>query len=124
MSIIVAVRTLTHAPALHVQVGRSRSYTPAQEDIGYQLKYELTFIERARPHVDLGRTQSAITERVRPIPTPPARSMVPVVPPDPAVQALPWGQSSPNRFTVLSYNLLADLYAKAGWGFVVAGKHL
>eukprot|EP00199_Chlamydomonas_sp_CCMP681_P000237 CAMPEP_0119108246 /NCGR_PEP_ID=MMETSP1180-20130426/13547_1 /TAXON_ID=3052 ORGANISM="Chlamydomonas cf sp, Strain CCMP681" /NCGR_SAMPLE_ID=MMETSP1180 /ASSEMBLY_ACC=CAM_ASM_000741 /LENGTH=547 /DNA_ID=CAMNT_0007093841 /DNA_START=156 /DNA_END=1799 /DNA_ORIENTATION=+ len=97
----------------YVEVGRTRGYIPTQDDIGYQLKYELTFIERQRPFHDLGRTQSAVTERVRPIPTPPARQMIPVVAADPATKALPWGQSSPNRFTVLSYNLLADLYAKA-----------
>lgn len=47
------------------------------------------------------------TSRVRPAPNPPQRSLVQLGPPAPAVSSL-------GRFTVLTYNLLADLYAKVG----------
>ncbi len=53
----------------------------------------------------VGRTFSVRSERVRPAPLPPSRAMVPLPPPKGAPLA-PGG-----RFTLLTYNLLADLYA-------------
>ncbi len=87
-------------------MGRSRAYTPTSDDVGYVLKFEVTIVDKAHPYADLGRgaTQSVCTARVRPAPNPPVRSMVTIVPPS--------QQSSGGRFTVMTYNLLADLYAK------------
>ncbi|KAG2423839.1 hypothetical protein HXX76_014999 [Chlamydomonas incerta] len=91
-----------------IEVGRTRAYTPTSDDVGYVLKFEVTVIDKLHPYAaDLGRThtQSVCTARVRPAPNPPVRSMVQMVPPS--------QQSNAGRFTILTYNLLADLYAKA-----------
>ena len=53
----------------------------------------------------VGRTFSVRSERVRPAPQPPSRSLVQLPPPQ-GVPLAPGG-----RFTLLTYNLLADLYA-------------
>eukprot|EP00798_Chlamydomonas_sp_ICE-L_P010483 gene10483-8447_t len=88
-----------------VEVGRTRIYTPCQEDVGYVLKYEVSVVNRLHPYTDLGKMQLAYSTRVRPLPTPPIRQLLQLLPPvSPAVQA--------GRFSVLSYNMLADLYAK------------
>lgn len=90
-------------------MGRTRAYTPTSDDVGYVLKFEVTVIDKLHPYAaDLGRThtQSVCTARVRPAPNPPVRSMVQMVPPS--------QQSNAGRFTILTYNLLADLYAKVG----------
>ena len=53
----------------------------------------------------VGRTFSVRSERVRPAPQPPSRELVPLPPPKGRPLA-PGG-----KFTLLTYNLLADLYA-------------
>ena len=79
--------------------------------MGYVLKYEVSVIDKLQPHADLGRgrSENAYTSRVRPAPNPPTRHLVQLLP--------PVSQSVANgRFTVLTYNLLADLYAKVRLG--------
>lgn len=56
----------------------------------------------------VGRTFSVRSERVRPAPQPPSRELVPLPPPKGRPLA-PGG-----KFTLLTYNLLADLYATVG----------
>lgn len=90
------------------QVGRSRKYTPVQEDVGFVLKYECAMLDPAHPYIDLGRPSLAFTSRVRPAPNLPVRNLVPL----PLPGASKAGSGS--RFTLLSYNMLADLYAKVG----------
>lgn len=92
---------------LLAQVSRSRKYTPAQDDVGFVLKYECSIFDPNHPYIDLGRPMLAFTSRVRPAPNLPVRNLVPLpLPPGVA-------KGGPNsRFTVLSYNMLADLYAK------------
>lgn len=90
-----------------VEVSQGRVYTPTQEDVGYILKFEVSVVDRIHSYTDLGKMQFCYTSRVRPLPTPPTRHLVQLVPP-PSLQT--YGSS---RFTMLSYNLLADLYAKA-----------
>jgi hypothetical protein len=90
-----------------LQVSRSRKYTPANDDVGFVLKYECGIFDPSHPYIDLGRPMLAFTSRVRPAPNLPVRNLVPL--------PLPQGvaKGGPNsRFTVLSYNMLADLYAK------------
>lgn len=98
---------------LHVraQVGKGRAYTPAHDDVGYTLKFEMCIVDRNHNVVSdakVGVPTSLYSSRVRPIPNPPQRALVRLVPP---VQT-----HAGNRFTVLSYNLLADLYAKVTRG--------
>lgn len=57
-----------------------------------------------------------LTQRVRPAPNPPQRSLVPLVlPNDNNIQ-------NNGRFTVLTYNLLADLYGKVRRSRVAVGS--
>lgn len=86
-------------------MGTSRFYTPTQDDIGYTLKFEIAVIDRTRPpHLaEVQRAAPVYTQHVRPSPQPPTRHMVQMQPPT----SLPGP-----RFTILTYNLLADLYAK------------
>ena len=86
-----------------VEISRSRTYTPTAEDVGCILKFECTAHDIASAYPDIGKAFSIVTARVRPSPLPPRRAMIPVAPIRPAVKK--------GRFTVLTYNLLADLYA-------------
>ena len=88
-----------------VEVGRGRTYLPAPEDVGCILKFECTAHDVASAYQDVGKTYNIITARVRPTPSPPKRSLVPITPPHASV--------AKGAFTVLSYNLLADLYAQS-----------
>lgn len=56
-----------------------------------------------------GRPLEAFTTRVRPAPNLPLRAMVALPPP-------PGTPPSGSCFTLMTYNLLADLYAKVGEG--------
>ncbi len=91
---------------MHAQVSKARNYTPTNEDMGYTLKYECTALDVNRPYVDMGRPGTVFSARVRAMPNPPTRSYVPLKPPH-GVQTTPAG-----KFSVLTYNMLADLYAK------------
>lgn len=86
------------------QVGKGKSYTPAEEDIGAILKVEVTPIDKIGNPVETSSPFCLATARVRHMPVPPQRSMVPL----PNVKHL---SSTEGTFTVLTYNILADLYA-------------
>lgn len=85
-----------------VEVGRNRSYTPSPEDVGHILKYEVTPFD-SHNGTELETPTCVLTSRVIPIPTPPTRNMLPV---EGSATT-----SAPSNFTVLTYNVLADLYA-------------
>lgn len=90
-----------------IEVARTRTYTPTFDDVGYVLRFQCHMVDRHHPsYVDPSKIQVVDTSRVRPSPNPPARSMVQLMPAPPSM-----GYSG--RFSLLSYNLLADLYAKA-----------
>ena len=78
-------------------------YTPGTEDVGTVLKCEVVAIDSASAFGELGKTFSVATARVRPAPLPPNRSLTPLPPPKNVVTT--------GKFTALTYNLLADLYA-------------
>ena len=88
-------------------MGKGRLYTPLQDDIGSILKCEVVSIDSASPFAEHGKTFSMSTARVRPTPSPPKRTLAPISP-------APYTPQSANRFTALTYNLLADLYATVG----------
>jgi len=100
-----------------LQVSRSRKYTPAQDDVGFVLKYECSIHDPSHPYIDLGRPTLAFTSRVRPAPNLPVRNLVPLPLPPGAAKAGP-----NSRFSVLSYNMLADLYAKVGRWWSCGGQ--
>jgi len=83
-----------------VMVGHSRAYTPSADDIGHTLKFEVTPCDTNRNVEDAPSIVN--TGRVIPLPNPPTRKMLPV-------EDSPTNSSS--RFTVMTYNVLADLYA-------------
>ncbi len=85
------------------QVGKGRLYTPCADDVGSVLKCEVVAIDSASAFGELGKTFSVATARVRPAPSPPKRALTPLPPPKAVVAA--------GKFTALTYNLLADLYA-------------
>ena len=88
-----------------VEVGNQRCYVPTQDDVGCVLRYECTAYDSASAYPDIGKTFSILTARVRPAPACPTRNMVTMKPCRPIVKR--------GKFTVLSYNVLADLYASA-----------
>jgi len=113
-----------------VEIWCNRRYTPTLEDVGCCLKYECTLVYTtagknsvyangsysngpatsngfpAGPDSSRHYKMSKETARVKPAPSPPDRVMIPL-------NAGP-RISREGRFTVLSYNLLADLYASQG----------
>lgn len=95
--------TYSNSGEAWVEVGRERTHVPGPDDVGCILKFECTAHDVASPYPDVGKTFSIITARARPAPCPPRRSLVRITPAAPSVTR--------GRFTLLSYNLLADLYA-------------
>lgn len=95
--------TYSNSGEAWVEIGRERSYCPTPDDVGAILKFECTAYDAASPYPEIGKTFSIITSRVRPAPAPPRRALVPLTPPKPCVTR--------GKFTLLSYNMLADLYA-------------
>lgn len=95
--------TYSNSGEAWVEISKNRVYVPTADDVGCILKFECTAHDVASAYPDIGKTFSIITMRVRPAPAPPRRVMVPFTPSKPTV--------SRGKFTVLSYNLLADLYA-------------
>jgi len=85
------------------QVGKGRSYTPSPEDVGSSIKCEIVPVDSSSHFNETGAASSASTGRVRPVPLCPQRALVPVPPPR--------GGNPAGKFTALTYNLLADLYA-------------
>lgn len=85
------------------QVGKGRQYHPAAEDVGSSLKCEVVPVDSSLQYNEAGTAQSACTARVRPVPLSPQRALIPL--------PTPRGSSPAGKFTALTYNLLADLYA-------------
>ena len=93
------------------EVGRSKTYTPSAEDIGHVLKFECVVID-AETKLPSGPVNSLLTSRVIPAPSPSPRCLVPVSGVDVIGNLDSNGRaSSSGSFTVLSYNILADVYA-------------
>jgi CCR4-NOT transcription complex subunit 6 len=85
------------------EVGRGRVYVPTPDDVGATLKFECAPHDVASPYPEAGKAFSLVSARVRPAPDPPRRALLALPPAGPVV--------AKGRFTLLSYNLLADLYA-------------
>eukprot|EP00884_Botryococcus_braunii_P017342 jgi/Botrbrau1/4291/Bobra.0390s0031.1 len=100
---IKANNTFSTGGETWIEVGKGKSYTPAEDDIGAILKVEVTPIDKNCNPVEVSSPYCLATARVRQTPVPPQRSMVPL----PNVKHI----SAESTFTVLTYNILADLYA-------------
>lgn len=93
------------------EVGQGKTYTPTAEDVGHVLKLECAAVDGstgrqvALPH----QTQ---TSRVIPAPSPTPRRLISVNAMDGLAAIEMEGRTAaPGTFTVLSYNVLSDLYA-------------
>lgn len=96
------------------EVGQGKSYTPTADDIGHVLKLECTVVNASN---GLGVTlaSTVLTSQVIPAPSPTPRRLFSLHSADgfPAAQNLEGRSVAPGTFTVLSYNVLADLYARS-----------
>eukprot|EP00252_Welwitschia_mirabilis_P025065 TRINITY_DN7692_c0_g2_i1.p1 TRINITY_DN7692_c0_g2~~TRINITY_DN7692_c0_g2_i1.p1 ORF type:complete len:605 (-),score=99.99 TRINITY_DN7692_c0_g2_i1:477-2291(-) len=93
------------------EVGRSKTYTPTSDDVGHILKLECMPVD-AVSGTPLGPSTTLLTNRVIPAPSPTPRRMIPVNSMDGISNLdLEGRSSSAGTFTVLSYNVLSDIYA-------------
>lgn len=95
------------------EVGRSKTYTPTADDIGHVLKFECVVVD-AETKLPVGHVSTLLTSRVIPAPSPSPRRLIPVNGVDMMIGGHldPEGRvSSAGTFTVLSYNILSDVYA-------------
>ncbi|KAL5976719.1 Carbon catabolite repressor protein 4 1 [Asimina triloba] len=93
------------------EVGRSKTYTPAADDIGHILKFECVAVD-SETRIPVGPISTLTTSRVIPAPSPTPRRLIPVTGMDMIGHLESDGCiSSSGTFTVLSYNILADVYA-------------
>ncbi|KAL6141561.1 hypothetical protein ACLB2K_059849 [Fragaria x ananassa] len=93
------------------EVGRSKTYTPTADDIGHVLKFECAVVD-VETKVPVGHANPILTSRVIPAPSPSPRRLVPVNGVDVMGHLDSDGRISSNgTFTVLSYNILSDVYA-------------
>ena len=93
------------------EVGRGKTYTPTAEDIGHVLKFECVAVD-AEKILQVGLPSTIMTSRVIPAPTPSPRHLIPVSGVDVMAHLdLDGRTASSGTFTVLSYNILSDVYA-------------
>ncbi|KAK3227153.1 hypothetical protein Dsin_007015 [Dipteronia sinensis] len=93
------------------EVGRSKTYTPTADDIGHVLKFECVVVD-AVTKLSVGHPSTLLTSRVIPAPSPSPRRLIPVNGAEVMGHLDSDGRiSSSGTFTVLSYNILSDVYA-------------
>ncbi|KAK6945403.1 Endonuclease/exonuclease/phosphatase [Dillenia turbinata] len=93
------------------EVGRSKTYTPTADDIGHVLKFECVVVD-AETKLPLGHPSTLSTSRVIPAPSPSPRRLISVSGLDVVAHLESDGRIlSAGTFTVLSYNILSDVYA-------------
>lgn len=93
------------------EVGRSKTYTPTADDVGHALKLECVAVDAATG-IPVGLASTLHTSRVIPAPSPTPRRMIPINAVDGIANLELEGRTAASgTFTVLSYNVLSDLYA-------------
>ncbi|XP_075475483.1 carbon catabolite repressor protein 4 homolog 1-like [Primulina tabacum] len=93
------------------EVGRFKTYTPTADDIGHVLKFECIVID-VETKLSVGPASTLSTSRVIPAPSPCPRRMISVIGIDvPGHLDLDSRISSAGTFSLLSYNILSDVYA-------------
>lgn len=87
-----------------MQVGRGRQFTPSDDDCYSTLKVDVVVVDSMSrtPYLEIGKTFTSATARVRLAPKLPKRALIPL--------ASPKASTAPGKFSVVTYNLLADLY--------------
>ncbi|OWM82631.1 carbon catabolite repressor protein 4 homolog 1-like [Punica granatum] len=94
------------------EVGRSKTYTPTAEDIGHALKFECVVVD-SETKLPVGQANTVLTSRVIPAPSPTPRRLIPVSGVDLTGHLDSEARVSSGTFTVLSYNILADMHASS-----------
>ncbi|XP_058073818.1 carbon catabolite repressor protein 4 homolog 1-like isoform X2 [Magnolia sinica] len=92
------------------EVAHSKTYTPTADDIGHVLKFECVAVD-SETRMPIGPVNTLLTSRVIPAPSPSPRRLIPVNGVDLMDQFDLNGHTSLGTFTVLSYNILSDMYA-------------
>ncbi|XP_030448950.1 carbon catabolite repressor protein 4 homolog 1-like [Syzygium oleosum] len=95
-----------------IEVGRSKTYTPSADDIGHVLKFECVVVD-AETKLLVGHVNTILTSCVIPAPSPSPRRLIPVSGVDMVGNVDSDDRVSSGTFTVLSYNILADVYASS-----------
>lgn len=95
-----------------IEVGRSKTYTPSADDIGHVLKFECVVVD-AETKLLVGHVNTILTSCVIPAPSPSPRRLIPVSGVDMMGNVDSDDRVSSGTFTVLSYNILADVYASS-----------
>lgn len=94
-------------PELWTEVGRCKTYTPTVDDVGHILRVECVVADAITKN-PLSDVKAKITQIVIPAPLPTPRCMIPLYVQNGSASEI---DSSVSAFNVLSYNVLADLYA-------------
>ncbi|XP_077212903.1 carbon catabolite repressor protein 4 homolog 1-like [Tasmannia lanceolata] len=93
------------------EVGLSKTYTPTADDIGHVLKFECVAVD-SETRIPVGAVNTILTSRVIPAPSPTPRRLIPVNGVDVMGHLDSDGRTaSSGTFTVLSYNILSEVYA-------------
>ncbi|KAG6542221.1 hypothetical protein Mapa_016349 [Marchantia paleacea] len=94
------------------EVGRGKTYTPTVDDVGHVLKFECVAVD-ASTGMGVAPASTVLTSRVIPAPSPTPRRLISANSVDGAAVDIENRTTAAGTFTVLSYNVLADLYAKS-----------
>ncbi|CAK9199439.1 unnamed protein product [Sphagnum troendelagicum] len=93
------------------EVGQGKTYTPTADDVGHVLKLECMAVDSVTG-IGISAASTVLTSQVIPAPSPTPRRLILVNSIDgPAALEMEGRTAAPGTFTVLSYNVLADLYA-------------
>ncbi|XP_059668553.1 carbon catabolite repressor protein 4 homolog 2-like [Cornus florida] len=93
------------------EVGNTKRYTPTVDDVGHVLKFECVVVD-SETKLLVGHANTILTSRVIPAPSPSPRRLISVSGIDVMGHIDSDGRiSTAGTFTVLSYNVLADVYA-------------
>ncbi|CAA0829917.1 Carbon catabolite repressor protein 4 homolog 1 [Striga hermonthica] len=93
------------------EVGYQKMYTPTADDVGHVLKFECVVVD-AETKLAVAPTNTLLTSRVIPAPSPSPRRLIPLSGIDmPGSLGMDGRIMSVGTFTVLSYNILSDKYA-------------
>ncbi|KAK1314671.1 hypothetical protein QJS10_CPA06g01607 [Acorus calamus] len=90
------------------EVARTKTYTPTADDIGHVLKFECVPIN-VETRLPVGNSFPYFTSRAIPAPSPIPRCLIPVG--DVMAHLDSESRISSGTFTLLSYNILSDVYA-------------
>ncbi|GFY95380.1 DNAse I-like superfamily protein [Actinidia rufa] len=105
-------------------VGHCKTYTPTADDIGHVLKFDCVLVD-TETKLPVGHANTILTSCVIPAPSPSPRRLISVSGVDVLGHLDVEGRiSSTGTFTVLSYNILSDVYSTSELYIVIALRGL